>query len=348
MMTNPRTVSGPLLGSSCRSQQRCTAPIWWGFACSALVGLGLALLGGSLAEAETWGERLGWPAAARVIILHADDAGMCYEANRAVEDYLAADQIQSASMMVPCPWFNEMVHWYQEHPDHDLGVHLTLTSEWKRYRWPPVAPAEQVGGLLDPEGYLWRSVPAVAVAASPSEVEREIRAQIEKALQLGPRPGHIDTHMGTLYATAGYARVYLKVAQEYRIPAMVIEQTPEIVKKFLKQGYPMSPGMVEVIGEYRLPKLDDFFAVPKAKTYDEKLEKFFQLVRSMRPGLNEIIFHPSVDSEALRRITNSWQQRIWEARMFADPRVKQFFEREGIEFTNWKEIMRRFDAAEGL
>ena len=66
----------------------------------------------------------------------------------------------------------------------------------------------------------------------------------------------------------------------------------------------------------------------------------------MRPGINEIIFHPSVDSEGLRRITNSWQQRVWEARMFADPRVERFFEREGIKFTNWKEIMRRFDGEE--
>lgn len=299
---------------------------------------------GQAAEAtnKSWGERLGWPSDKRVLMLHADDIGMCYEANLAAKNYLLADEIQSAALMVPCPWYNEMAAWYREHPDEDLGLHLALTSEWRWYRWGPVTPPSKVPGLLDEEGYLHRNVRGVVLSASPEEVEMEIRAQIDRALKLGTKPGHIDTHMGTLYARPEFTAAYLKCAEEYQLPAMVIEMTPATVAKFREQGYPMNQQMIELIKNYKLPKLDDFYAAPNGDTYEQKCENFYQLVRNMRPGINEVIFHPSVESEALPKITGSWQQRIWEAKMFSDPEVKRFLEREGVEFTDWKEIMRRF------
>lgn len=303
----------------------------------------IAALAAASARAETWAERLGWPAGSRVLMLHADDVGMCYEANAATKDYLSKNQIQSGALMVPCPWYREMAEWYRDNPDHDLGLHLALTSEWRTYRWGPVADRALVKGLIDGEGYMPRSVVGVVLSARPEEVETELRAQIEKALRSGPRPGHIDTHMGTLYARPDYTKVYLKLAEEYRIPAMVVEQSPEVVEKFRKQGYPLSDAMIEVINDYKLPKLDDFHAAPEGKTYAEKCDNFYNLVRSFRPGVNEVIFHPSVETECLKKITNSWQQRVWEAQMFADPVVQKFLEREGVQFTNWKEIMRRFD-----
>ena len=296
------------------------------------------------ASAETWAEKLGFPAGRRVLILHSDDIGMCYEANQAAKHYLNEGEIQSAALMVPCPWFNEMADWYKQHPDHDIGLHLTLTSEWKFYRWGPVAPRDQVPGLIDDEGYLWREVVPVVLRSSPKEVEAEIRAQIERALERGIRPSHIDTHMGTLYASPGFTEAYLRVAEEYRIPAMAIEPTPSMAAKFRKKGYPVSDRFFELLANYSLPKLDDFDAVPAGKTYEEKVKKFFEQIRLLEPGITELIFHPSVDTEGLHHITNSWQQRVWEARMFSDPQVKQFLEREQIIFTNWKEMMARFDA----
>jgi hypothetical protein len=101
--------------------------------------------------------------------------------------------------------------------------------------------------------------------------------------------------------------------------------------------------VIKIADEYRLPKLDDFSSVPSGKTYEEKRDKFFALVKSLDPGLTEIIFHPSVESENLKTITNSWQQRVWEAQLFSDPVVHEFFKQEEIIHTNWKEIMNRFD-----
>lgn len=293
-------------------------------------------------EKTTWAEKLGYPAGTKVIMLHSDDAGMCTEANIATQQSLLDGSIQSAAAMPPCPAFEDMIQWAIDHPDMDVGLHLTLTSEWKTYRWPSVLPTWEVPGLIDGEGKMWREVIDVVKHASPDEVAREVRAQIEKTIALGYWPDHIDTHMGTLYAHPEYAKAFLEIAQEYDIPANVIDLSNPIVQAhFKKAGYPINDEMLAAMEAYQLPKLDFFTSAPNAKTYEEKLNSFKELIRSLPAGLTEIIFHPSVYSQHLKTITNSWQQRVWEAKMFADPEMIRFFEEEGIVFTNWKEIMRR-------
>ena len=311
------------------------------------VGLLLSFVGTAQASGETWAEKLGYPAGKKVLMLHADDIGMCYEANLAAKAYLTAGQIQSAALMAPCPWYNEMADWYKQHPDYDLGMHLAMNSEWKWYRWGPVAGRDKVPSMVDKEGFLLRGVPDTARAATAADVETEIRAQVDRAIAKGVRPGHIDTHMGTLYARLDFTKAYLKVAEEYHIPAMVVEQSPAVIAKFKKKGYPITEESIKVLAAYKLPKLDDFNSTVDGQNYEDKKEKFFELVRSLSPGLNEIIFHPSVLSDTMKAITGTWQQRAWEAQMFSDPEVLAFFEREGVVFTNWKEIMRRFDGKNG-
>jgi predicted glycoside hydrolase/deacetylase ChbG (UPF0249 family) len=295
-------------------------------------------------EPKNWAEKLGYPAGSKVIILHADDAGMCEEANISISDYFENGNIQSAAVMMPCPNAGEMIEWAKENPKHDIGIHLTLTSEWKEYRWGTVADKAEVPGLLDPEGKMWRSVREVVMNATPVEVEEEIRAQIDKAIAMGYNPSHIDTHMGTLYGHHEFVKVFFKVAEEYGIPANAIELSDTIVlNNFKKQGYPLTDDAVKLVADYSLPKVDNFTSAPHGKTYDEKVENFKLLVKSLNPGITEIIFHPSEESEKLKSITNSWQQRVWEAKMFNDKNLIKFFEDEGIIFTNWKEMMARFE-----
>jgi predicted glycoside hydrolase/deacetylase ChbG (UPF0249 family) len=311
--------------------------------CAALTTV-LAHSRGAAADApKTWGERLGWPAGTKVVIFHADDIGMCYEANLAAQRGLTNKHFRSASCMVPCPWFNEMAAWCVAHPEYDVGLHLTLTSEWKYYRWGPVAPQIKVPGLIDASGYLPHEVVNVALSAKPEEVGTEIRAQLAKARRLGMQPSHVDTHMGTLYARPDYTQEYLRMAMEEKIPAMAVEMTPRTIEKFKKQGYPITDASLKVLAGYTLPKLDDFHAVVEGKTYEQKREKFLEQVRLFSPGLNEIIYHPSVETECLKKITNSWQQRVWEERLFGDPVVQSFFKDNGIVMTDWKEVMTRFN-----
>jgi len=293
---------------------------------------------------KTWAEKLGWPAGKKVIMLHADDIGMCPEANEAAEKQLVDGVIQSAAVMIPCPNAKDFISWAKNNPKMDVGLHLTLTSEWKTYRWGTVTPHEEVPGLLDEDKKMWHSVPQVVQHASAEEVEKEIRAQIEQSIAWGHRPDHIDTHMGTLFGHPSYVKAYIKVAQEYGIPANIIDLSkPEVLAEFRSQGYPLNDEVVEMLEGYTLPQLDYFSSAPKGETYEEKVGNFKKLIQGFDPGLTEIIFHPSVLTENLKSITGSWQQRSWEAQMFSDPDLIKFFEDEGIIFTNWQEIMERFE-----
>jgi len=294
-------------------------------------------------DSLTWAEKLGFAKSTKVIILHADDAGMCDEANQAVFAYLGKNHIQSTAAMPPCKFFEEFAVWAAANPGKDTGIHLTLTSEWNTYRWGPVSDPAKVPGLIDPDGFLWHEVPQVAAHASAAEIETEIRAQIEKAISLGMKVDHIDTHMGTMFSRLDYTKVYLKVAQAYNVPAMVISLADdEVFERFREQGYPLNEDTRTLLATYPMPQLDDFYAVPAASTYEEKIEGFAGLVKSIKPGLTEIIFHPSLETENLKSITNSWQQRVWEARMFSDPQLIHFLEDQQVIFTNWIEIMERF------
>lgn len=298
----------------------------------------------SATEKQTNAEKLGFDKGKKILLLHCDDAGMCEEANIAVQTYSLKEHIQSAAVMMPCPNASEMVEWAINHPKADIGVHLTLTSEWKNYRWGPVTHPAKVPGLIDPEGKLWHDVPEVVMHASAEEVKTEIRAQIDKMINLGYRPSHIDTHMGTLYGSEEYVKVFLETAEEYNIPANAIDLSdPEVRAFYQKAGYPITDEVVEMLAGYKLPKLDNFGSVPGGKTYEEKRENFFNLVNSLKPGLTEIIFHPSIETENLKSITNSWQQRVWEAEMFSDPVVLEFFKTNHIQLTTWTEIMERFE-----
>lgn len=299
----------------------------------------------SAQEKVTNAEKLGFQKGKKVLLLHCDDAGMCEEANIAVQSYILKGDMLSAAVMMPCPYAEEMVEWAIKHPTADIGVHLTHTSEWKNYRWSTISDPAKVPGLIDPEGKMWHEVPDVVKHASPKEVETEIHAQIDKMIQLGLRPSHIDTHMGTLYATPEFAKVFFETAVKYNIPANAIDLSDKDVADYYRAaGYPINDEMIKYLESYPLPKLDNFTSAPDGKSYENKRENFIKLVQALKPGLTEIIFHASIETENLKSITGSWQQRVWEAQLFSDPAVKQFFKENDIEITNWTEIMKRFDA----
>jgi predicted glycoside hydrolase/deacetylase ChbG (UPF0249 family) len=267
---------------------------------------------------------------------------MCNEANIAIRNYFEKGDIQSAAVMVPCQYSGDLIEWAKTQDSPDIGVHLTLTSEWKDYRWGPVADTSKVPGLIDPESKMWHDVPDVIIHASAAEAETEVRAQIDKVLAMGYTPSHIDTHMGTMYGSIDYIKVFLKIAQEYNIPANAIDLSdPALAENFRKQGYPITPEVVELLNQYSLPRLDNFSSVPDGNSYENKRENFFKLLNSLDPGITEIIFHPSVETDNLKTITDSWQQRVWEAQLFSDPVVKKFFKDNDIIITTWKEIMKR-------
>jgi len=294
-------------------------------------------------------DKLGFPKGKKVLLLHCDDAGMCEEANIAVQTYFLKGDVKSASVMMPCPNAEEMVEWAKKHPGSDIGVHLTLTAEWKNYRWGPLTDPEKVPGLIDPDGKFWHEVPDVVMHASPKEVEMEIHAQIDRMIELGFRPTHIDTHMGTLYGSNDYLRVFLKTAEEYNIPANGIYfEDPVLMELFKAKGYPLNDETMEILRNYKLPKVDLITDIPGKKTYEEFRDGFMEMINTLKPGLIEIYFHPSILTENLKSITNSWRQREFEAKIFSDPEIKQFFKENDIILTTWSEVMEKFNKTNNL
>ena len=153
------------------------------------------------AQPRTIAERLGYPRDAKLLILHADDLGVAHSVNAASLAALDSGFINSASVMVPTPWFKEVADYARTHPNHDLGLHLTLNSEWATYRWGSVESTNRVPSLVDSTGTFASLVEPFAKRAKIKEVERELRAQISRAKAMGLEPTHLDSHMGALFAT---------------------------------------------------------------------------------------------------------------------------------------------------
>jgi len=307
------------------------------FACVATLGL----LPGA-ASADTWAERLGFPAEKTVIILHAHEMGISHATNAAAEKLHRVDSKQSSSVIVPGPWFLDFAAWSRKHPTADVGLALTLNSELAEHRWQPVSPRSLVPSLVDREGYFWPSTTQTMVNASADEVEQELQHQIERALRAGLQPTHFTTHLGTLFMRLDLTEVYLRLARQYWIPAVVIELTPEHVERFQRLGYPIPEELIGLLAEYPLPKVDDLQFIKPADSYQQLRSSFIELIHGLPPGLTQIAFHPALDSAELKRVTPDWQQRVWTLQLMQDPEIRSLLTGDKIILTNWREVMQRF------
>ncbi len=312
-------------------------------ACLLLIGL-LQAAGHTVgARAETWAEKLGYPEGSRVVILHASEVGTCYATNQAAQQGLADGNIQAVSVMPPTAWSSEFLAWYREHPQYDVGVSITMNSDNEAVKWGPVSAGSDVRSLVDKNGYLWRHVHQTAINASRDDVAREVEAQILRARLAGIQPGHLGLHLGTMIARSDLAEVYLEAARRHWIPAIIVELTPGHITRFQRMGFPLDERMIQIISSYPLPKLDELKFCPPGETYEQKLEELLELLRDLEPGITQINFAPAVESDAIKRMDPLWKQRVWEARLLADPALGAVISEEQILTTDWKQIMRRFD-----
>lgn len=298
------------------------------------------------AEEPTYAERLGWGPQDRVVIIHIDDAGMSHSSNRGSRRAIDEGVATSVSTMMPCPWVPEWNTYLKTNPEVDNGIHLTLTSEWDHYRWGPVAGKAAVPGLVDPDGYLWGDVGDVVAHASPDEVETEIRAQIERAEAMGMTITHLDSHMGTLFASPLFFQRYLAVGAEKAIPILVIGGHLQ----YLAEDTPIPAGIARQMGrtawEAGLPVIDDVHTTSYGWKREEKVDKFIEVIRGMRPGILEIIIHATDPTEEFDKISGSGETRLGDMEAMLDPRLKAAIEEEGIILTTWRELMERRRQAE--
>lgn len=304
-------------------------------------------------EQPTYAEKLGYPKGAKVLILHVDDVGMSWDSNEGAINAIEKGVATSLSVMMPCPWVPGFIHYLKQHPHTDAGLHLTLTSEWKDYRWGPLKGKPSVPGLVDKEGALWPSVEEVVKNASADEVEQEIRAQLARAREAGFEPTHIDSHMGTLFATPQFMERYIKVGIENKIPVMfpgghstmigkTMNMTPELRTQLTQTG--------AMLWNAGLPVLDDLHNASYGFDYmkdmsisDVDLQKiatknYIQTIRELKPGLSMVIMHCTSPSEIFSKISDSGRTRKGDMLAMIDPEFKKFLQSEKIILTTWREV----------
>jgi hypothetical protein len=283
------------------------------------------------ATRSTVAARLGHPANARLLIVHADDLGGMHTINRATFEALEKGWVSSASILVPCPWFPEVARWAREHPTADLGLHLALNSEWTGYRWGPVSPASSVPSLLDAEGYLPLLSEAVDRRAHPADVERELRAQIERALAAGIRPTHFDSHMGTLFGTPEFFAIYERVGRSYRLPVLVAhaDRTPPL------PGQAPDPAIL----------IDRILSIVPGVSPSRWFEAYQAMLTPLPSGVYQLILHLGYADEELRGAT--WDHPNWGADwrqadldLVRSSEWREYLKAQGFVVITWRELAR--------
>jgi predicted glycoside hydrolase/deacetylase ChbG (UPF0249 family) len=281
------------------------------------------------AQTKTIAERLGHPADSKLLILHADDLGAAHSIDVASFAALDKGAISSASIMVPTPWITEVAAYARAHPNADLGLHLTLTSEWETYRWGSVEPADRVASLLDSAGSFPNDEKLVAAHAKPIEAEREIRAQINRALALGIRPTHLDSHMGSLFTTPELIATYVKVAHDYHLPFLALK------------GSPLAAPQAGIAAQDVL--LDAVIIADRQVPRDQWKEFYLKAIANLKPGLTEIIVHLGHDDSELQAVMvnhepfgSAWRQHDYD--IVNSPEFKKALRDNHVILVTWKEL----------
>ena len=276
---------------------------------------------------------LGYSEKDKLLMIHADDAGLSHSENMATIQSLKAGSVISYSIMAPCPWFFEMAEFAKDNPQYDCGIHLTLTCEWEKYRFGPVLPIKEVPGLVDEYGHFYKKRDLLHKNASNEEVRKELRAQIEKALKFGVKPTHLDSHMYSVAARHEFLEIYRDLGEIYDLPVFFNKQL------ITEMGLDARKSILEddiVSDNLFLGTFTDFEKGRLVNYYDQVLD-------NLPPGFNVLILHPAFDNHEMQGITinhpnfgSEWRQLDFD--YFTSEKCKARIKDNKIKMITWREI----------
>ncbi len=287
-------------------------------------------------------KRLGLADTDRAAIIHVDDVGMCQASLAAFSDLVDFGLVSSGAVMVPCPWFPAVAAYCRANPAVDMGVHLMVNCEWDVFRWGPISTQDRATGLLDSEGYLYRTSEEVHQHADPAAVQVEIKAQLSRALDAGIDVTHVDTHMGTV-SHPKFLASYLHLAAENQLPAFIA--------RFDAAGYQRAFGMdrlaaegafqllqsLEAQGIPTMDALDDLLFLPLDKP-ENRIEQAKAILDRLKPGVTHFIIHAAKDTPELRTIADDWPSRVADYEAFTSEALRSYIRDSGIHVIGYRTI----------
>jgi predicted glycoside hydrolase/deacetylase ChbG (UPF0249 family) len=292
-------------------------------------------------------DRLGLAPGARAIIINADDFGMCHAANSAIVELLDGGGADSATIMVPCAWSPEALAFAASRTDLDIGVHLVLTSEWRRYRWRPLTGTATT--LVDADGFFPSDVVSVEELASEADVEAEITAQLQAALDAGVDVTHLDNHMGSVYGLATgrdfLAPVFALAARHglpFRLPRSmdgvgVDAELQHLLDRATAAAAAAGVEIIDRLWSHPFELIGE--GTPDEETYEQVRDGFIALLRAVPAGVTEIYLHPMVDDDELRAAVDfAAAKRGYERRLLTDPVVLQAIADEELVRIGWRDL----------
>jgi hypothetical protein len=296
---------------------------------------------------KTVAERLGYPKDARLLIIHAQDLGMAHSIDKATFEALEKGWVTSASILVPAPWYREVVQWTRAHPNSDLGIRLDMNANWPTYRWRAISEQKSGSGLVDEEGYLPKLPRYVARRAKPEEVETEARAQIERARIDGVLISHLDNYAKTLILSPELFRVYSKLGDEYKVP--IVFPSRQVEQKGIKtqQGGQYSFGGLKIsLDQFPVDSVTEIFAGYTKKDWLGVYEKSLE---SLPPGVYQLCVHLGYDDEELEAVTNKehdwgaqWRQNDLD--VVSSSEFQKFLKNKGFILVGWKDMQKAMQA----
>jgi predicted glycoside hydrolase/deacetylase ChbG (UPF0249 family) len=282
-------------------------------------------------EVKPLAARLGYPPDAKLLVVHADDLAAAHSVNAATFKAFETGLVNSASIMVPCPWLPEVADYARSHPEADLGLHLTLTSEWKTYRWGAVLSKDRAPTLYAADGYLYPTEDVAASHIDVREAEAEIRAQIARARAFGIRPTHLDSHMRTLYTTRPLFEMLLRVGREERLPVMVS-----------REWFGEAPFLPAALGPDGA--VVDHIVSADPSVRPERWAAFYSdVIKNLKPGVTELIIHLAYDDAEMRAVTldhpgwgSAWRQRDFD--FVTGDEFRRLLKENNVRLITWREI----------
>jgi len=278
----------------------------------------------------------------KVVIFHADDIGMFQSTIEAYTDLVEFGLLSAASVMTPCPWFPSIVKYNRENFSSkiDLGVHLTLTSEWEGYRWRPLTTSDSMEELIDSYGCFKQDICLNYSKNIVSAIESEFKSQIDLAISQGLDITHIDTHMLTAWHPE-FLESYINLGKFYKLPTLLVKNDlfnffRDINSSIVKQSFEAQQQYTKESTFF--PYIDYFYHMPLTGDGD-RVDQIKNILVSLPPGLTHFTIHPAKDTAELRAVTDDWPSRVADYEAFMSNRLKKIVKECGIYVCGYRNIL---------